>query len=63
MGTMLAPTDAGVGIQFSFDPGFFILLCSDLSKFSVARAVTVSSAVPVLFGVAPTPGLLRDAAK
>jgi NTE family protein len=27
----------------------FNILCSDLSKFSVARAVTASSAVPVLF--------------
>lgn len=42
-------TDAGLGVQFPFNPGLFSTLCSDLSKFSVARAVTASSAVPVLF--------------
>ncbi|MBW1818999.1 MAG: patatin-like phospholipase family protein, partial [Deltaproteobacteria bacterium] len=42
-------TDAGFGLQFSFVPELFNALCSDLSEFSVARAVTASSAVPVLF--------------
>ena len=42
-------TDAGFGVQFPFVPGLFNALCSDLSKFSVSRAVTASSAVPVLF--------------
>ncbi len=42
-------TDAGFGVQFSFSPGLFNIICSDLSKFSVARAVTASSAVPILF--------------
>ena len=42
-------TDAGFGIQFVFGPELFNGLCSDLSEFSVARAVTASSAVPVLF--------------
>jgi len=42
-------TDAGFGLQFVFGPELFNALCSDLSEFSVARAVTASSAVPVLF--------------
>ncbi len=42
-------TDAGFGLQFVFSPELFNALCSDLSEFSVARAVTASSAVPVLF--------------
>ena len=42
-------TDAGYGVQFSFDPDLFNIMCSDLSKFSVSRAVTASSAVPILF--------------
>jgi len=42
-------TDAGFGLQFHFSPEFFNAICSDLSEFSVARAVTASSAVPVLF--------------
>lgn len=42
-------TDLGAGIRFSFIQGYFDLLCSDLSSFPVARAVTASAAVPVLF--------------
>ena len=42
-------TDAGFGVQFVFGPELFNALCIDLSEFSVARAVTASSAVPVLF--------------
>jgi NTE family protein len=42
-------TDAGFGLQFDFSPETFNALCSDLSEFSVARAVAASSAVPVLF--------------
>lgn len=37
------------GQRFSFTQGMFDLLCSDLDDFSVARAVTASSAVPVAF--------------
>ncbi len=37
------------GIQFSFIQEVFDLLCSDLSSFPVSRAVTASSAVPILF--------------
>jgi len=42
-------TDMGAGVRFSFIQDYFDLLCSDLSSFAVARAVTASAAVPVLF--------------
>jgi NTE family protein len=42
-------SDLGHGVRFSFVQEYFNLLCSDLSSFPVARAVTASSAVPVLF--------------
>ena len=42
-------TDLGGGTRFSFSQAYFDLLCSDMSSFSVARAVTASSAVPIAF--------------
>lgn len=42
-------TDLAVGQRFSFIQASFDLICSDLDDFSVARAVTASSAVPVAF--------------
>ena len=42
-------TEIALGIQFTFDPAQFALICSDYSKFPVSRAVTASSAVPILF--------------
>ena len=42
-------SDLGYGVRFSFVQEYFNLLCSDLSTYPVARAVTASSAVPVLF--------------
>ncbi len=42
-------SDLGRGVRFSFLQDYFDLLCSDLSSFQVSRAVTASSAVPVLF--------------
>jgi NTE family protein len=42
-------TDIGYGVRFSFLQEYFDLLCSDINEFPVARAVTASSAVPVLF--------------
>jgi len=42
-------TDLSSGTRFSFTQGMFDVICSDLSTFSVARAVTASSAVPVAF--------------
>jgi NTE family protein len=49
-------TDLGAGYHFTFFQPQFDLLCSDLSSFSVARAVTASSAVPVAF----SPIVLRN---
>ena len=42
-------TDLTTGIRFTFNQERFDLICSDLSTYSVARAVTASSAVPVAF--------------
>ena len=42
-------SDLGYGIRFSFIQEYFDLLCSELSEYPVADAVTASSAVPVLF--------------
>ncbi len=46
---LINTSDLGHGVRFSFVQEYFNLLCSDLSSFSLARAVTASSAVPVLF--------------
>jgi NTE family protein len=46
---MINATDLGYGARLSFIQEHFDLLCSDLSSFPVARAVTASSAVPVVF--------------
>ena len=46
---LINASDLGHGTRFSFIQEYFNLLCSDLSSFPVARAVTASSAVPVLF--------------
>ncbi len=42
-------TDLSLGHRFSFTQGYFDLLCSDYAKFSIARAVAASSAVPIAF--------------
>ena len=42
-------SDLAYGVRFSFVQEYFNLLCSDISTYPVARAVTASSAVPVLF--------------
>ena len=42
-------SDLARGVRFSFLQDYFDLLCSGLSPFPVARALTASSAVPVLF--------------
>jgi len=42
-------SDIGRGVRFSFIQDYFDLICSDLSSFPVSRAVTASSAVPVVF--------------
>jgi len=42
-------TDIGSGERFQFTQDYFDLICSDLNKFHIARAVAASSAVPVAF--------------
>jgi NTE family protein len=42
-------TDLTNGLRFTFSQELFDLICTDLSSYSVARAVTASSAVPVAF--------------
>ncbi|PSW13255.1 hypothetical protein C9J01_10400 [Photobacterium rosenbergii] len=49
-------SDLGGGIRFSFLQEYFDLLCSDLSTYPVANAVTASSAVPLVFN----PVVLRN---
>ena len=46
---LINASDLGYGVRFSFIQEFFSLLCSDIDPYPVARAVTASSAVPVLF--------------
>lgn len=47
---LINSSDLSSGGRFSFVQEYFDLLCSDLGSFPLARAVTASSAVPVLFG-------------
>lgn len=42
-------TDLTTGSVFTFERATFDLICSDIDNFPVSRAVTASSAVPVLF--------------
>ena len=42
-------TDISLGIPFPFVAQQFMLICSNLMEFPVSRAVTASSAVPVVF--------------
>ena len=42
-------SDLGNGVRFSFTQEYFDLLCSDINQFPVARAVTASSSVPIVF--------------
>lgn len=46
---LINTSDLSYGVRFSFVQEYFNLLCSDIASFPVARAVTASSAVPVLF--------------
>ena len=46
---LINSSDLSTGGRFSFVQEYFDLLCSDLSSFPLARAVTASSAVPVIF--------------
>jgi NTE family protein len=42
-------TDLATGMRFAFTPAYFDLICADLDQYPLSRAVTASSAVPVLF--------------
>ena len=46
---LINASDLGYGVRFSFVQEYFDLLCSDIATFPVARAVTASSAVPLVF--------------
>jgi NTE family protein len=46
---LINSSDLSSGARFTFVQEYFDLLCSDLTTFPLARAVTASSAVPVLF--------------
>ncbi len=46
---LINASDLGLGVRFTFVQEYFNLLCSDLTSFPLARAVTASSAVPVIF--------------
>jgi NTE family protein len=46
---ILNATDLNTGATFSFTQMQFDYLCSDLTPFPVARAVTASSAIPMVF--------------
>lgn len=46
---ILNASDLGRGVRLSFLPSYFDLLCSDVRRFPVARAVTASAAVPLVF--------------
>jgi NTE family protein len=53
---LINASDLAYGVRFSFVQEYFDLLCSDITTFPVARAVTASSAVPILF----PPVVLKD---
>ncbi len=46
---LINATDVATGAGFTFSDDHFRWLCSDLASFPVGKAVTASSAVPVLF--------------
>jgi NTE family protein len=60
---LINASDLGHGVRFSFVQEYFDLLNSDIGTFPVARAVTASSAVPILFDpivVANYPGKKKE---
>jgi NTE family protein len=46
---LINATDLNDGVRFSFTQEYFNTLCSNIDSYPVARAVTASSAVPVVF--------------
>lgn len=45
---LINASDLGGGIRFSFVQEYFDLLCSNIANYPISRAVTASSAVPVM---------------
>lgn len=45
---LINASDLGGGVRFSFVQEYFDLLCSNIASYPIARAVTASSAVPVM---------------
>lgn len=45
---LINATDLGGGVRFSFVQEYFDLLCSNIADYPIARAVTASSAVPIM---------------
>ena len=45
---LINASDLGGGIRFSFVQEYFDLLCSNIASYPISRAVTASSAVPVM---------------
>ncbi|WP_051640623.1 patatin-like phospholipase family protein [Thiomicrorhabdus sp. Milos-T2] len=46
---LINATDLSNGVRFSFTQDYFDLICSNINDFPLAKAVTASSAVPVVF--------------
>jgi NTE family protein len=46
---IISAADLSTGARFDFTQDYFDLLCSDLARFPVARAVAASSSVPLVF--------------
>lgn len=46
---IISASDMSLGSRFEFTQPFFDLLCSDLDKLPIARAVAASSAMPLVF--------------
>ena len=46
---LINASDLSNGVRFSFVQEYFDLLCSDIRSYPVSKAVTASSAVPILF--------------
>lgn len=47
--SIITASDFTAGHRFNFIQDYFDIICLDLSKYSIARAVAASSAVPVIF--------------
>ncbi|WP_417658926.1 patatin-like phospholipase family protein [Pseudidiomarina sp.] len=45
---LINASDLGGGVRFSFVQEYFDLLCSNIASYPIARAVTASSAVPLM---------------